>query len=129
SVDNIEFGEVNLNNTALRPSATNMATGNLKLGDLEGAYQVTVSQASDWAIAGGTTISSEDLPIKYGDTSLAGGTTSFVSGNETTAEKNIKFNHDSSKSFSLDLRGSANLQAVLGKSATTTLTWTLSDTP
>ncbi|MDI6667966.1 BspA family leucine-rich repeat surface protein [Leuconostoc falkenbergense] len=130
SVDNINFGELNLANTALTPSAINMATGQLKLSDLDGGdYQVTISQADNWDIAGGATISSENLPIKYGDTSLAGGATSFVSGNETIAEKNIKFNHDSSKLFSLDLRGSANLQAVLGKSLTTTLTWTLSDTP
>lgn len=129
SVDSLNFGELNLANTTLTPSATNMTTGNLKLGDLAGVYQVTVSQADKWVIDDETTISSNDLPIKYGGISLASGATPFVAGNETTVERDIKFDHDSSKQFILDLRGNANLQAVLGKSLTTTLTWSLSDTP
>ncbi|QSB52064.1 BspA family leucine-rich repeat surface protein [Leuconostoc falkenbergense] len=133
SVDNLNFGTLSLANTSLTPTATNMATGNLKLGDLDGTYQVSVAQAADWEIGtGGQTISSDYLPIKYGDTSLASGTATFVSGDTEDAvvtELDVKFNHATGKNFTLDLRGSGNLSPALGETLTTTMTWTLSDTP
>ncbi|MGO3411602.1 MAG: BspA family leucine-rich repeat surface protein, partial [Leuconostoc falkenbergense] len=133
SVDALNFGTLSLANTSLTPTATNMATGNLKLGDLDGNYHVSVAQAANWEIGtGGQTISSDYLPIKYGDTSLASGIATFVSGDTEDAvvnELNVKFNHATGKNFTLDLRGSGNLSPALGETLTTTMTWTLSDTP
>ncbi len=133
SVDALNFVTLSLANTSLTPTATNMATGNLKLGDLDGNYHVSVAQAANWEIGtGGQTISSDYLPIKYGDTSLASGIATFVSGETEDAvvtELDVKFNHATGKNFTLDLRGSGNLSPALGETLTTTMTWTLSDTP
>ncbi|MGO3499572.1 BspA family leucine-rich repeat surface protein [Leuconostoc falkenbergense] len=115
------------------PLATNMATGSVALEDLDNTttYNVTVAQTSDWTTDGeSATIAKSDLKIKYGTSDLSTGACSFWSGTSATATKNIKFDHDGTKSFNIWLNPSTVLDtALLGKQLESELTWTLSETP
>ncbi len=115
------------------PLATNMTTGSVALEDLDNitTYNVTVAQTSDWITDGeSATIAKSNLKIKYGTSDLSTSASSFWSGTSATATKNIAFNHDTTKNFSIWLNPSTVLNtALLGKQLESELTWTLSETP
>ncbi|MCT4403920.1 BspA family leucine-rich repeat surface protein [Leuconostoc falkenbergense] len=115
------------------PLATNMSTGSVALKDLDNSttYNVTVAQTSDWTTDGeSATIARSNLKIKYGTNDLSTGASSFWSGTSATATKNIAFNHDTTKNFSIWLNPNAVLSTnLLGKQLESELTWTLSETP
>ncbi|MGO3547299.1 MAG: BspA family leucine-rich repeat surface protein [Leuconostoc falkenbergense] len=115
------------------PLATNMSTGSVALKDLDNSttYNVTVAQTSDWATDGeSATIARSNLKIKYGANDLSTGASSFWSGTSATATKNVAFNHDTTKNFSIWLNPNAVLSTnLLGKQLESELTWTLSETP
>ena len=135
SVSNITFGTLGASDffNGNSPLATNMATGSVALEDLDNSttYNVTVAQTSDWTTDGeSATIANSDLKIKYGANDLSTGACSFWSGTSATATKNILFNHDDTKNFSIWLNPNAVLSTnLLGKQLESELTWTLSDTP
>ncbi|MGX6465872.1 BspA family leucine-rich repeat surface protein [Leuconostoc falkenbergense] len=135
SVDDLNFGTLGASDffNGNSPVATNMATGSVALEDLDNSttYNVTVAQTSDWTTDGeSATIAKSDLKIKYGASDLSTGASSFWSGTSATGTKNIAFNHDTSKNFSIWLNPNAVLSTnLLGKQLESELTWTLSDTP
>ena len=135
SVSNITFGTLGASDffNGNSPLATNMATGSVALKDLDNitTYNVTVAQTSDWTTDGESAkIAKSNLKIKYGANDLATGASSFWSGTSATATKNIKFNHDDTKNFSIWLNPSAVIEtALLGVQLESELTWTLSETP
>ncbi|MFT9083189.1 MAG: hypothetical protein ABF466_02980 [Leuconostoc pseudomesenteroides] len=112
--------------------ATNMATGTVNLINLESGipYKVSVVQTSDWTTSGqSATISKNDLSIQYGDNSLTD-SVDFWSGNSTTSQKSILFNHNTTNAFSIWLNPNAVIDTILlGKQLQSELTWTLSETP
>ncbi|MGX6465978.1 BspA family leucine-rich repeat surface protein [Leuconostoc falkenbergense] len=135
SVSNITFGTLGASDffNGNSPLATNMATGSVALKDLDNitTYNVTVAQTSDWTTDGeSATIAKSNLKIKYGANDLSTSASSFWSGTSATATKNIAFNHDDTKNFSIWLNPSTVLNtALLGKQLESELTWTLSETP
>lgn len=135
SVDSINFGALAANDFFNGNSqlATNMATGSVALEGLDSSrtYHVTVAQTSDWTTDGELdTIAKSDLKIKYGANDLSTSASSFWSGTSATGTKNIAFNHDTTKNFSIWLNPNAPLSTnLLGKQLESELTWTLSDTP
>ncbi|MCT4379534.1 BspA family leucine-rich repeat surface protein [Leuconostoc pseudomesenteroides] len=135
SVDSINFGMLAANDffNGNSPLATNMATGSVALEGLDSSktYHVTVAQTSDWATDGeSATIAKSNLKIKYGGNDLSTSASSFWSGTSATGTKNIAFNHDTTKNFSIWLNPNAVLSNnLLGKQLESELTWTLSDTP
>ncbi|WP_260358641.1 BspA family leucine-rich repeat surface protein [Leuconostoc falkenbergense] len=135
SVDDLNFGTLAASDffNGNSPLATNMTTGSVALEDLDNSttYNVTVAQTSDWTTDGeSATIANSDLKIKYGANDLSTGACSFWSGTSATATKNILFNHDDTKNFSIWLNPNAVLSTnLLGKQLESELTWTLSDTP
>ncbi|WP_349550400.1 BspA family leucine-rich repeat surface protein [Leuconostoc pseudomesenteroides] len=135
SVDSINFGTLAANDffNGNSPLATNMATGSVALEGLDSSrtYNVTVAQTSDWTTDGESdTIAKSDLKIKYGANDLSTSASSFWSGTSATGTKNIAFNHDTTKNFSIWLNPNAALSTnLLGKQLESELTWTLSDTP
>lgn len=135
SVDSINFGMLAANDffNGNSPLATNMATGSVALEGLDSSrtYHVTVAQTSDWTTDGESdTIAKSDLKIKYGANDLSTSASSFWSGTSATGTKNIAFNHDTTKNFSIWLNPNAALSTnLLGKQLESELTWTLSDTP
>ncbi|MGO3499851.1 BspA family leucine-rich repeat surface protein [Leuconostoc falkenbergense] len=135
SVSNITFGTLGASDffNDNSPLATNMATGSVALKDLDNSttYNVTVAQTSDWTTDGeSSTIAKSNLKIKYGANDLATGASSFWSGTSATATKNVAFNHDTNKNFSIWLNPNAVLSTnLLGKQLESELTWTLSETP
>ncbi|MFT8599818.1 MAG: BspA family leucine-rich repeat surface protein [Leuconostoc pseudomesenteroides] len=135
SVDSINFGTLAANDffNGNSPLATNMATGSVALEGLDSSrtYHVTVAQTSDWTTDGESDmIAKSDLKIKYGANDLSTNASSFWSGTSATGTKNIAFNHDTTKNFSIWLNPNAPLSTnLLGKQLESELTWTLSDTP
>ncbi|MFT9470224.1 BspA family leucine-rich repeat surface protein [Leuconostoc pseudomesenteroides] len=135
SVDSINFGTLAANDffNGNSPLATNMASGSVALEGLDSSrtYHVTVAQTSDWATDGESdTIAKSDLKIKYGGNDLSTSASSFWSGTSATGSKNIAFNHDTTKNFSIWLNPNAALSTnLLGKQLESELTWTLSDSP
>ncbi|WP_337090042.1 BspA family leucine-rich repeat surface protein [Leuconostoc pseudomesenteroides] len=135
SVDSINFGTLAANDffNGNSPLATNMATGSVALEGLDSSrtYHVTVAQTSDWTTDGESDmIAKSDLKIKYGANDLSTNASSFWSGTSATGTKNIAFNHDTTKNFSIWLNPNAALSTnLLGKQLESELTWTLSDTP
>ena len=135
SVDSINFGTLAANDffNGNSPLATNMATGSVALEGLDSSrtYHVTVAQTSDWTTDGESDmIAKSDLKIKYGANDLSTNASSFWSGTSATGTKNIAFNHDTTKNFSIWLNSNAALSTnLLGKQLESELTWTLSDTP
>ena len=135
SVDSINFGMLAANDffNGNSPLATNMATGSVALEGLDSSktYHVTVAQTSDWATDGeSATIAKSNLKIKYGGNDLSTSASSFWSGTSATGTKNIAFNHDTTKNFSIWLNPNAPLSTnLLAKQLESELTWTLSDTP
>ena len=135
SVDSINFGMLAANDffNGNSPLATNMATGSVALEGLDSSrtYHVTVAQTSDWTTDGESdTIAKSNLKIKYGANDLSTSASSFWSGTSATGTKNIAFNHDTTKNFSIWLNPNAPLSNnLLGKQLESELTWTLSDTP
>ncbi len=133
-VANLTFGTLGAGNfrNGNKPLATNMATGSVNLINLESGvpYKVSVAQTSDWTTVGlSATISKNDLSIQYGDNSLTN-SVDFWSGNSTTSQKSILFNHNATNAFSIWLNPNAVIDTILlGKQLQSELTWTLSETP
>ncbi|MFT8756531.1 BspA family leucine-rich repeat surface protein [Leuconostoc pseudomesenteroides] len=133
-VANLTFGTLGAGDfrNGNKPLATNMATGSVNLINLESGipYKVSVVQTSDWTTSGqSATISKNDLSIQYGDNSLTD-SVDFWSGNSTTSQKSILFNHNTANAFSIWLNPNAVIDTILlGKQLRSELTWTLSETP
>lgn len=133
-VANLTFGTLGAGDfrNGNKPLATNMATGSVNLINLESSvpYKVSVGQTSDWTTSGqSATISKNALSIQYGDNSLTD-SVDFWSGNSTTSQKSILFNHNATNAFSIWLNPNAVIDTILlGKQLQSELTWTLSETP
>ncbi|MBK0041321.1 BspA family leucine-rich repeat surface protein [Leuconostoc sp. S51] len=134
-VANLTFGTLGAGNfrNGNKPLATNMTTGSVNLINLESGipYKVSVAQTSDWTTVGlSATISKNDLSIQYGENKLTN-SVDFWSGNSTTSQKSILFNHNATNAFSIWLNPNAVIDTALldRKSIGSELTWTLSETP
>lgn len=130
SIDTLTFSDVNLNQLAsFTPSLSNNPSDGIELGFLYGVYDISVTQSSPWTNES-KSIPAKDLPITYGGQNLSNGNqVSFANGTSTADSLKIKFNHDSSKKFAIDLATNSNLTNAKGQNLTTSITWTINATP
>lgn len=128
--DNLSFSTANLGSlSSFQLGLNNDVNDGITLDYLYGNYNVTVTQAEPWVGDGDVTIDASDLPITYGGQNLSSGRVTFASGNSIADRLKVKYNHDSNKSFAINLDNGSNLSTALGKTLTSTIEWSFETTP
>lgn len=128
--DNLSFSTANLGSlSSFQLGLNNDVNDGITLDYLYGNYNVTVTQADPWVGDGDVTIDASDLPITYGGQNLSSGRVTFASGNSIADRLKVKYNHDSNKSFAINLDNGSNLSTALGKTLTSTIEWSFETTP
>ena len=128
--DNLSFSTANLGSlSSFQLGLNNDVNDGITLDYLYGNYNVTVTQAEPWVGDDDVTIDASDLPITYGGQNLSSGRVTFASGNSIADRLKVKYNHDSNKSFAINLDNGSNLSTALGKSLTSTIEWSFETTP
>ena len=128
--DNLSFSTANLGSlSSFQLGLNNDVNDGITLDYLYGNYNVTVTQAEPWVGDDDVTIDASDLPITYGGQNLSSGRVTFASGNSIADRLKVKYNHDSNKSFAINLDNGSNLSTALGKTLTSTIEWSFETTP
>ncbi|WP_349550479.1 BspA family leucine-rich repeat surface protein [Leuconostoc pseudomesenteroides] len=128
--DNLSFSTANLGSlSSFQLGLNNDVNDGITLDYLYGNYNVTVTQPDRWVGDDDVAIDASDLPITYGGQNLSSGRVTFASGNSIADRLKVKYNHDSNKSFAINLDNGSNLSTALGKKLTSTIEWSFETTP